>query len=92
MTGSGITSLLEQIYIKHTVPHILLSKAFARATRAHLIIAGVLSALLIANLCNNDFNLNVNSRNFASKFHKALNTSDKLASSASKMDYILIKK
>jgi len=50
MAGSGIKSLLEIIYAEHTVPHILSGKAFSRATRAHLITAGVLSTLLNAKI------------------------------------------
>ena len=46
MTGSGLPSLLELIYAEHTVPHVLSGKAFSRATSGHLIIAGVLSALI----------------------------------------------
>ena len=48
MACSGIQSLLELIYAEHTVPHILSGKTFARATRAHLITAGELSALHLA--------------------------------------------
>ena len=92
MTGTGIQSLLELIYAEHTVPHILSGKAFARATRAHLITVGVLSALLIANLHNIDFDLNVDDDDFGTKFHEALNGHEELSRLARIMDEVLSKK
>ena len=80
------------IYAKHTVPHILSGGAFAHATRAHLITAGVLSALLIGNVHNIDFDLNVDNKNFASKFHEALNGKEELSKLDKIMDKILTKK
>ena len=67
MAGSGIQSLLELIYAEYTDPNILSSKAFPHATRAPLITAAVLSALLIGNVHNIDFDLNVDNQNFAIK-------------------------
>ena len=64
MAGSGIQSLLELIYGEHTVSHTISSKVFSHATGAHLITAGVLSALLIGTTHNINFNLNVKNENF----------------------------
>ena len=92
MAGSGINSLLKHIYAKHTILHIISSQAFTQATRAHLITAGVLSTLLIANVLNININLNVDNVDFASKFHEALNGNDELSSLANMMDDILSEK
>lgn len=62
----------------------------ARATRAHLITACVISALFIANLHNIDFDLNVDCEDFVSKFYEALNGNNYLSYFANIMDYILI--
>ena len=79
MAGCGIQSLLKLIYVSHTVPHILPGKAFARATRTHLIAASVLSTLFIGNVHNIDFDLNVDDENFAAKFHELLNGKEALS-------------
>ena len=92
MTGSDIQSLLELIYAEHIVPHILSGKAFACATQAHLITAGVLSVLLIGITHNIDFDLNVNDENFALKFNEALNGKEELSKLAQIMHEILTKK
>ena len=89
MAGSGIQFLLELIYAEHTVRHILSGKAFARATQAHLITPGVLSAFLIGNVHNINFNVNVDDKNFASKFHEALNGKEELSKLPKIMDEIL---
>ena len=92
MAGSGIQSLLELICAEHTVTHIYFGKAFVRVTRTHLITAGVLSALLIGNVHNIDFDLNVDDEIFATKFHEPLNGKEELSKLARTMDEILTKK
>ena len=63
MVGSCTQSLLELIYAERTVTHILSGKVFAHATRAHIITASALSALLISNVDKIDFDLNVDDGN-----------------------------
>ena len=92
MAGSGIESLLELIFAERTVPHILSGRTFACATQAHLVTAGVLSALLIGNVFNIDFDPNVHDENFALKFHKDINGKEELSKLAKIMDEILTKK
>ena len=93
MVCSGILSLLEVIYAEHTVPHFLSGKVHSVcATRVHLITAAVFSGLLIGNIHDIDFNLNVDGENFATKFHKALIGKKKLSKLARIMDEILTKK
>lgn len=58
MAGSFFKSLLHRIYAKHTAVNILSGKTFARATRVH-VITDLLSALLIRNIFNIGFDLNV---------------------------------
>ena len=72
MTSSGNQSFLELIYAEYTVPHIFPNKSFTCATPAHLISAGVLSALFIDNVHNINFNLNIDNENLARKFQEAL--------------------
>ena len=72
MAGYGVPYVLELIYSEHTVPHVLSGKAFARAIWTHLITAVALLALLIGNVHNIDFNVNVDDECFATKFHEAL--------------------
>ena len=52
MAGSGMEELLELIYAKNTVPHILSGKAVARAIRGHLLIDAALNALLVSETFN----------------------------------------
>ena len=59
MTNSGLQSMLELIYAKQTVPHILSGKAFARATRARRITTGVLNAILATNAHEIDVNFDI---------------------------------
>ena len=92
MAGYGCQSLLNLIYIEYTVPYILSGKVFAYVTRAHLIAAGVLPALLNGNVHNIDFDLNVNDENFATKLHETLNGKGDLSKLARIMDEILTKK
>lgn len=58
MAGSFFKSLLQRIYAKHTAANILSGKTFARAIRLHVITYS-LSALLIRNIFNIGFDLNV---------------------------------
>ncbi len=48
MQGSGLEELLESIYAKNTIPHMLSGKAISRATRGHYIVDSALNALLIS--------------------------------------------
>ena len=52
MNGSGLEDLLELIYAKNTVPHILSGKAISRAVRGHLIIDAALNILLLSQAYN----------------------------------------
>ena len=92
MVSSGIQSLLEIIYAEHTVPHILSGKTFSSETRYHLTTADMLYALLIGNIHNINFELNVDEENFASEFHEALNRKTELSIFARRIDEILTKK
>ena len=64
MTNSGLQSMLELIYAERTVPHILSGKAFARATRAHMITTGVLNAILTTNAYEIDVNFDIENDNY----------------------------
>ena len=48
MVGSGLKELLEMIYAPNSVVHIMTGKANSRAVRAHLLMDGVLNALLLS--------------------------------------------
>ena len=48
MAGSGLKELLEMIYAQNSVVHIMTGKAISRAVRAHLLMDGVLNALLLS--------------------------------------------
>lgn len=56
MEGSGLDEIMQLIYAKDTVPHLLSGKAYARASRAHLIISTALYLVLFAELfgCHDD--------------------------------------
>ena len=56
--------LRELIYAERAVPHIFSGQATAREPQAHLISAGVLSALLTGKVHNIDFDLHVEEENF----------------------------
>ena len=47
MDGSGLYRLMETIYAKTTVPHIMPEKAIARASRSHFIVDSALTILLL---------------------------------------------
>ena len=61
MEGSGLEEIMQLIYAQDTVPHILSGKAYARASRAHLIISSALYLVLFSELfgCNED-NIGIN--------------------------------
>ena len=88
MADSVIQCLLELTYAEYSVPQIFLGKAFARATRAFLITAGVSSC----NVHNINFDLNVDDESFVLKFHEALNEREELSKFAKIMDEIIAKK
>ena len=48
MAGSGLKELLEMIYAPNSVVHITTGKAISRAVHAHLLMDGVLNALLLS--------------------------------------------
>ncbi len=48
MAGLGIHELFELIYAPNAVTHMLSGKAVSRAVRAHLLVAGVLHAILVS--------------------------------------------
>ena len=52
MQGSGLKSIFELIYAKHSVPTILNGKAVSRATRAQLILYGTLIGIQVARQLN----------------------------------------
>ena len=47
MEGSGLERLLEAVYAKNTVPHIMSGKAVSRAVRAHLLVESALTCVLL---------------------------------------------
>ena len=50
MKGSGIEDILEVIYAKNFVAHILNGKAVSQAIRGHFIIVSALNAFLLAKV------------------------------------------
>ena len=84
MAGSGLQSILELIYAEHTVPHMLSGKAFARATRGHLIIMGVLSALLLMKTNNIELEAEVENDDFLVTFQRFMQN-DPFSSTLSKL-------
>ena len=50
MSSSGLQQALETIYAVDTVPHMLNGKAISRAIRGHLILSGVLSAVIMSEI------------------------------------------
>ena len=50
MEGSGLEDLMQLIYATDTVPHLLSGKAYARATRAHLIISSALYIVVFSDI------------------------------------------
>lgn len=54
MSGSGLQELLETIYAKNSVVHILDGHAFARAIRGHFLVDATLNVLLLKSMFNID--------------------------------------
>ena len=52
MQGSGLEDILEVIYPKNTVPHMLSGKDISRAIRGHFSVDSVLNAMLLAKAYN----------------------------------------
>ena len=50
MSGSGLSSLLEQVYVSNTVSHMLAGKAYDRAVRGHLLASSVIQTLLASHV------------------------------------------
>ena len=84
MAGSGLQSILELIYAEHTVPDMPSGKAFARATRGHLIIMGVLSALLLMKTNNIELEAEVENDDFLVTFQRFMQN-DPFSSTLSKL-------
>ena len=49
MAGSGIEEMLELVYAKNVVPHILSGKALARAIRGHFLVDAAQNAMLVSD-------------------------------------------
>ena len=54
MAGSGIEQLFGLIYGSNTVQHVFSSKAYTRAVRAHFLLEGALTTLLLQNVFPSD--------------------------------------
>ena len=52
MAGSGLQELLELVYAKNGVIHMLSEKAVSRATRGHFLVDGALNAMLASKTFN----------------------------------------
>ena len=50
MNGSRLSEVLQEIYGPNAVQHMMAGKAISRATRGHMIVDAVLSALLVADV------------------------------------------
>ena len=48
MQGSDLGEILEAIYARNTIPHMLSGKAVSRAIRGHLVVDSALNTMLIA--------------------------------------------
>ena len=57
MRSSGLQEVFETIYGDCTVQHILSGKAFSHAIRAHCILRGILSFILLCNANNIDIEI-----------------------------------
>ena len=49
MAGSGIEEVLELVYAKNVVPHILSGKALARAIGGHFLVDAAQNAMLVSD-------------------------------------------
>lgn len=52
MAGSGLQELLELVYAKNAVIHMLSGKAVSRAIRGHFLVDGALNAMLASKTFN----------------------------------------
>ena len=52
MNASGLQPMLETIYAGQTVPHMLSGKAISRSIRGHLIVSGVIHAIIVSHVYN----------------------------------------
>jgi len=48
MAGSGLKSVLEQVYASNTVSHMLNGKAYERAVRGHIMVSSALNTMLMS--------------------------------------------
>ena len=49
MAGSGLQDVMELVYAANAVVHMMTGKAIARAVRAHLLVDGVLNAMIVSD-------------------------------------------
>ncbi len=54
MDGSGLQEILEIVFAKDSVPHLLSVKAYARAVRAHTVLSSALINLLLEEVFEED--------------------------------------
>ena len=92
MVGSGLQSILELIYAKHTVPHMLSGKAYSRATRGHLITVGALSAVLMLKIHDIEIDVDIDNDDFQEQFHNAMSNNHCLLTLANFLDDVLAEK
>ena len=52
MAGSGLQEVLEVVYARNAVKHMLSGKAISRAVRGHLLVDAALNTILVANAYN----------------------------------------
>ena len=67
MSGSGIEDLLELVYAKNAITHMLSGKAIARAVRGHFLVDAALNALLVCNTFDLPLPVNTVSQNPANE-------------------------
>ncbi len=58
MVGTGLREVLELIYAGNAVDHIMYGKAVSRAVRGHMLIDGVLNAMLLSTAYSCDIHMN----------------------------------
>ena len=49
MAGSGLQEVLELVYADNAMVHMMTGKAIAQAVRAHLLVDGVLNAMIVSH-------------------------------------------
>ena len=52
MGGSGLVDVLELLYARNTISHMMTGKAVSRAVRGHLLVDAVLNTILVADAYN----------------------------------------